>query len=233
MSEKSPFKKENLETIDIEKKRGLLEELNVPPRVIKFLKENSRNLQIAAVCIVVLILGWTWFDYYQESQKESSTALLQTALKETDSGKRNQLLNDVITKYSRTDAALWSRLELAHDAYDDGKLDEAATKYESVLKSLSSSNPLSPLVLYSLAQTYESSNDFDKALGAYERLVKYTGFVAEGHLGSGRMYERKGEQQQARASYEKIKDVPNVPEPIMDWVADKLTKLPAGKEITE
>lgn len=233
MSEKSAFKKENVETIDIEKKRGLLEELNVPPQVIRFLKENSKNLQIAAVCIVVAILGWTGFDYYQEAQKEASTALLQTALKETDGEKRNQLLNDVITQYSRTDAALWGRLELAHDAYDAGKLDEAATKYESVLKSLSSSNPLSPLVLYSLAQTHEGLKDIDKALDAYARLTEYTGFVAEGHLGSGRMYEKKGELQQARASYEKIKDVPGVPAPIMDWVADKLTKLPAAKEIAE
>jgi predicted negative regulator of RcsB-dependent stress response len=233
MSDKSASKKENVETIDIEKKRELLEELNVPPQVIKFIKKNSRNLQIVAVCIVVAILAWTAYDYYREAQKDSSTALLQTALKETDSEKRDQLLNDVATQYSGTDAALWSRLELAHNAYDGGKLDEAATKYESVLKSLSSSNPLSPLVLYSLAQTYEASKEIDKALGAYTRLIKYTGFAAEGHLGSGRMYEKKGDLQQARASYEKIKDVTGVPEPIMDWVADKLTKLPAGKEVAE
>ena len=227
MNEESRFGKEKMQTIDIEKKRGLLEELNVPPKVIKFIHENARNLQLAAVAIVVVILGWSAFDYYHESRRESSSAALYEAMQEADLSKRQELLQNVMNQYSGTDAAVWSRLELAHMAFDAENLEDAAGQYEKVRASLSSSDPLLPLVLFSLAQTYEAAGKVDKALESYALLQNYPGFAAQGFMGAGRMLEDKGDVSAAREAYAKIKELTDVSEPVQDWVADKLARLGA------
>lgn len=147
MAGQDPVGREEQETIDIEKKDGLLEELNVPPKAIKFIRENARNLQLAGVALVVLVLAWSAYDYHREAQREAATARLHTAMQEVELGKRNELLQGVITEYPRSDAAQLAALEIAHVAYDDGRLDEAAAGYGRVLDDLSGSNSLRPLVL--------------------------------------------------------------------------------------
>ena len=67
MAENNSFADSKEKTIDIEHKDSLLDELELPPYLIKFIRENSQRLQIAAVCIVILILGWTYYDYHVQN----------------------------------------------------------------------------------------------------------------------------------------------------------------------
>ena len=228
MSGESPVAREEQATIDIEKKDGLLEELNVPPAAIKFIRENARNLQLAGAALVVLILAWSAFDYYRETQREASTSLLHTAMQEVELGKRNELLQGVIAQYPRTDAAQLAALELAHVAYDEGKLEEAAAGYERVLKALAGSNTLRPLVLYSLAQTQEVSGQLDQALASYSKLEEYPGFAVEALLGQGRLHERQGNAASARQAYEKVNGLEAVEPAVKELVSGRLAGLPAA-----
>jgi len=205
---------------------GLLEELNIPPKVIRFIRENAKNLQIGFAALVVVVLAWAAYDYYSEVRRESSSVLLQQALKEEDIAKRVELLQGVVAEYPGSDAAVWSKTELAHADYDGGKFIDAAKKYEEVLNDLSSDNPLTPMVQFSLAQTYEAANEYDKALSAYTRLLTFPGFEGEGYLGQGRMYEKKNDLAHAREAYENLNALPNVSESVKEWAKDKLAKMP-------
>ena len=121
MSAQSLFSKKDIKPIDPERKRDLLDELNLPPKLVSFIRENARNLQIACICIAVVVLGWVLYDNYTDMQESKSASLLAAALQESSIEQKTQELARVIEEYPRTDSALWSRVELAHLEYQDGK----------------------------------------------------------------------------------------------------------------
>lgn len=199
MSKQSAFDRDTLNTIDIES-RDVLEELHLPPQLAAFIRKNAKNLQIALSCLLLLILAWTGIDYYLEGKRQESTALLAQAMKNTETDRSAQL-EQVISQYSGSDAALWAQLELGHLAFNNGNFTEAANKYSAILADLSSDNPLVPLVRFSLARTYENNASYDLALELYQELVKTPGFTGEGHLGLGRIYEQKKDTAKAKEYY--------------------------------
>ncbi len=201
--------------------RGLLEEFNIPPHIASFLRENAKNIIILAGCIVVLILAWSAYDHYRETKQDKTAALLTTALSEENKEIRAQLLEDILQNHSGTDAAVWSELELGHLDYDAGKFTEAAEKYKSVLGKVKAKNPVTPLVHYSLAHAFESMDNMDQALLAYQNLGKTTGFEDVANSAIGRIYEEKGETTLAIEAYEKVNDSTLT----TGWVKDKLAEL--------
>lgn len=204
MSDNSAFSKKRLENVaPVNDRGGLLEELNLPPQVVSFIRQNKKNLQILAACMVAAVLAWTVYDYYTETQREKSSSQLAVALQEKQDEARAQALQQIGTDYSRTAAALWSRFELAHIKYRAGNLDEAIIMYSELLSDLASDNPMLPLVKFSLGQTLESKGDLDQALAQYRELSGIPGFVDEGFAGLGRVYELQNEPAKAREAYEK------------------------------
>ena len=117
MAEQSSLVGKEEKTIDIERKESLLDELNLPPIVTRFIRENARNLQIVAGCIVLLVFAWTYFDYYTETRENNASSALSLAVQEADDAARVELLQGVVNDFSGTDAALWSRVEQAHVAF--------------------------------------------------------------------------------------------------------------------
>ena len=63
MSAQSLFSKKNIESQQPDTLTGLMEEMNLPPGLIAFVRKNSRSLQIGLTCIVVLVLAWVFYDY--------------------------------------------------------------------------------------------------------------------------------------------------------------------------
>lgn len=227
MTDNSPFSKKSIETVNSEMGRGLLEEMNLPPQVISFIRQNRKNLQILGAGLVVAILAWTFYGSYAETQRDESAARLAVALQDKEDASRAQALQQIITDYSSTDAALWSRFELGHIDYNSGKLAEAAARYSMVLEDLESESPLRPLVQFSLAQTFEQKGDLDQALVFYLEIAKMPGFAEEGYAGLGRVYEAKNEPAKAREAYENYLAVAQSRSRVSqaELIEDKLLKL--------
>jgi predicted negative regulator of RcsB-dependent stress response len=234
MTKPSAFDKKQIQTAVLGEKRSILDELHLPPEVASFIRNNSKTLIVVALCMVLMILGWTFYKNYTKSRNDKAAAALVAAMQVTEEAKRIQEIDRVVTEFSGTDAAHWGRLELAHIDYQSNNFESAAMKYKAVLDDLSADSGLVPLVIYSIGQAYEQLQDVDSAIEYYQTLAKTPGFAGEGYLGLGRLYEEKEELEKAREVYEKYltllneKASTNQTGQTRNMVEDKLATLKTG-----
>lgn len=224
MTQQGAFDPKNILQSTVEK-RGLLEELNIPPKAITFIRANQRTIQIAAAATVAIILAWNGYTYYIQKREDSSAAQFAAAIQLVDSESKTGSLNAIIDDYSGTGAAVWATIELAHEALAGQRYGEAASMYKKALDALGSGNIGAPLVQLNLAQAYEGNNDLDKALAIYSKLSGVSGFVTEGLIGTARVSEKLGRKDEAVAAYKKIKADENNSPATTEWVDYKLSVL--------
>jgi predicted negative regulator of RcsB-dependent stress response len=118
-------------------------------------------------------------------------------------------LEEVLSQFPGTDAAVTAGVWLADAQFHLGKLDEAAAGYEEYLKASPKGTPLRTLALESLGYVYEAKKDFDKALDAFDRMSKEAAGEpnkARAELHRGRVLELQGKKQEAAAAFRKVKD---------------------------
>ena len=121
----------------------------------------------------------------------------------------------------------WSKLELGHIDYQNGRFDEATAKFKGILDELSPSSPLAPLTRLSLAQSYEEGGQYDQAIAQYNLLKKDAGFRQQANLALGRIFMAKGEESQARKVYEELLQGPHLSRPVQQKALLFLS-LPSG-----
>jgi len=202
MSEKTPPLQMEILNKPLQK-HGLLEEFNLPPKVITFLRNNKRQIVAGLFCLVAAILGWSYYKNYTGERNDRAAALLAGAMAENSLEARAVLLENIVGEYGRTGAARWAEIELGHLAFTNGNFTEALRRYQAVLAGISSKNPLLPLVQLSLAQTHESLGAQAEALVAYGKLAELQGFAGDAYLAMARIHEEQGDPQQAREMYDK------------------------------
>lgn len=203
MSDNDIFSKESVHNKLLEKK-GLLEQLQIPQPIIVFLRKNSQALQLGAGCLVLLIFAWNGYQYYDAKQIEKSTAMLAQALKETTEDGKIKALEKVLSEYPRRQAGIWSRLELAHLDFMAGRYQKAIDQYKQAQDSLGTNNPLTPLVIYSLALTYEADAKPGEAINHLEKLTSISGFSDLAYLAMARIHESRGDLTKAKEHYGKV-----------------------------
>lgn len=229
MTEHTVFSKKHAETM-AQDQRAILEELNLPPEVIKFLRGNAQIIQIVLIVAVLAILGWEGYGKYTSTQQNRSANMLYEAMK-VDGDQRVTQLKALSAKYGASGSGLWGTIELGHVAFKEGKFDEAASLYESTLGSVSADSPLFPLVQYNLAQAYENLQDQAKAKAAYQKLAEIKGFSGEAMLGLARIAEIEGKPDEARTQYQAYVDLPETKAgPTKEWAQDKIHTLTPKKE---
>lgn len=214
--------------IDIEKKNGLLEELNLPPQAIKFIRSNSKNIQIVVASLVILILAWSYYDYYNQAKKDKAALALSTAVEQKDNVVRLESLSSVAKEYSGTSAALWGRLEEGHLAFQEGRYAEALAIYQDVHDDLSRSNPLRPLVLYALAMAHENGGQLEQALVNYQELAENEGFKSMALFSEGRVYELLGDQVNALRVYRQVAEDKDFSSQNRSLIEEKINTLQAN-----
>lgn len=225
MTQENIFTKRHVEP-GSDAKRELLEQLNLPPKMITWLRANSTRIQIGLVVGACLSLAWSGYGQYREAQREKSTAAMFNAMQANDGAERSAMLQEVIKQYPKAEAGTWAQVELAHAALKAGNHAEAIAGYQKVLGQLSADHPLIGLLTYSLAQAYEQSNDLENAKKQYEKLSAMAGFDGEGYLGLGRIAESNKDTAKAKEMYEKYIALPDVTDgPTKKWVVAKIAKL--------
>jgi predicted negative regulator of RcsB-dependent stress response len=183
--------------------------------------------------VVVLVLAWIFYDYYTEMQEKKGASLLASGLQTESTEQRIAVLENVIKDYGRTDAARWSKLELAHLDYKEGRFEAAAAKYKAILDALPANNSLVPLARLNLAQSYEEAGQVDQAIAQYIILKKSAGFTNQAYWGLGRMYIAKEDTVQARKALEELlNSLDETSEPgLRSQVEAKLASLDASKPV--
>jgi predicted negative regulator of RcsB-dependent stress response len=201
MAGQSAFDKQQLQEISSHGGSGLLEHLNLPPAVIRFVKKHKKNLQNGAIIAGVVVIGLTMYSSYRTNRIEKASAALAVAMQATGAEKQ-QGLTSVAADFSGTPSALWADAELGHGLIKEGKYKEAAELYGAVRKKTNASDPLFALLTFSLAQANEAGGDLAAAALEYKALQKIAGYEGEGFTGLARIYESQGKGREALAVYE-------------------------------
>ncbi|PID76052.1 MAG: hypothetical protein CSB23_00395 [Deltaproteobacteria bacterium] len=198
MSKETVFNKRLTEETTMDKVEGVLEQFNIPPAAITFIRRHKRSIQASIAVIVVAVVAWSLYGSYVEKRKEAAANALFLADAAPDAEKSAALVK-VAEEYKDTSSSLWAEIELAHFAMESGRFDEAAKKYAALAKKLKENNPAKPLVVYGLAQAYEAENDYAEATAQYEYLKNLKGYEAIGFYGLSRLETAQGNTDRAIA----------------------------------
>jgi len=222
--EQSAFTKKHVEEVS-PSKRTLLDELNLPPKLTEFIRQNENPIKIVLIVILVLICANTFWDYYSQKQKDHSTSSLAQAMSETEDATRIEQLKKVVDQYSGSGAALWGEVTLAQQMLEDGQYQEAVNKYNGIIDDVSADNPIYPLVRHDLARAYELQGEAENSLKQYTALRDIEGFTTIGYLGEARLYEQMGNKDQAKDAYEKALTQQDLSPAVQEWLAYKLDNI--------
>ena len=225
MAEDNTYLQKDILSKPLETTHGLLEEFNLPPKVIKFLRTNRNNIFYAIAAVMIAILAWSYYGHYVADRNDQAAALLSQAVKQDNVEQRAVMFNKVVADYGQTGSATWAKIELGHLSFDRGDYDDAINRYQVVLDSLSSGSPLLPLVQYNLAQAFENKKSFKEALAAYLELTELNGFNGEAYLSLARIYEVQGVLAQAKAMYKKVIDLEGVSASVKESAKAKLARI--------
>lgn len=201
MNEQSAFNQKVVAEQAYSETSGLLDQLNLPPGVIRFIRENQKAIQITATVLIILVVAGSLYKSYRTKRFENAASSLALAL-EAEGGARIKSLKQVADEFSGTPSALWATTELGHQALKETRYTEAIKDYSLVLEKTSSSDPMYNLVSYGIAQANEAAKNYEAAAVAYSTLKDTLGYKDLGYRGLARVYESQGKNDKALAVYE-------------------------------
>ncbi|KJR98070.1 MAG: hypothetical protein VR65_21410 [Desulfobulbaceae bacterium BRH_c16a] len=191
MASENAFNKRLTAETTMDKVEGLLEHFNLPPKVIAFIRANQRIIQISLAIVIAAVVFGALYSSYRERIREEASSTLAKAMQQSDEG-RAEALNKVVEEYASTSSALWAKIELAHLDMKNGSFSAAGDKYGKVLADLKKTNPLYPLVLFGMAQSFEADKKYTEATTQYDLLKAYKGFEHIAYSGMARIEEMQG-----------------------------------------
>jgi predicted negative regulator of RcsB-dependent stress response len=200
MASGNAFNKKLTVETHMDKVEGLLEHLNLPPKAIDFIRLNQRLIQIGIAVIVVGVVFWSLYGAHRERIREEASSALSLAL-QSDQNTQAEALLAVADKYAGTSSARWASVELAHLDMKNGSFEEASKKYQAILSDVKTSNPMYPLILFSLAQSMEEAQRYQEAYNQYDLLKNLKGFELIAYTGMGRIEEAQDNTDKAIAVY--------------------------------
>ncbi len=200
MASESAFNKRLAEETNMDKVEGLLEHLNLPPKVIDFIRKYQRHIQIAFAIIIVGIVSLSLYTSYRKGEIEEAASALSTAMQNKGEAKALSL-TQVAEEYDNTTSAQWAKIELAHLDMKNGAYAAAAEKYLVELSELDKNDPLYALLLFGAGQALEAENKYDSAAEHYDLLKEIKGYEHIGYIGLARIQEMQGNLDKAGTLY--------------------------------
>ncbi len=229
MSEESSFSLKHASEEAYVEPSGVLDQLNLPSSVVKFLRENKRLIQVTGAVTVVLVVSISLYQSYQQSRLENAASSLAISM-EAEADVKVKALEHVVSEFDGTPSAQWASIELGHIAMQAGEFDKAASLYSQVKQNVSASNPMLGLLTYGIAQAHEAGKKYAEASSSYKDLKTIAGYQDEGYLGMARVFEVQGEKEKAIGVYEEYLGTflgENSNERAKSMIQEKITRLQA------
>lgn len=224
MDESNAFTKRHVEEVTAAE-RTLLDELNLPPAVKKYILDNAKFLQFSFILIVGAICGWSYFNYHTETKNDQAAQQLSQALLATDAEQKIISLEKLAEGYPGTGSALWARMSLAGDYIKRGEYGNAISILQEANQEINRNNPLFPLLQQFSGVAYELNGDYGQAVEFYKNLTSLPGFSTLGYTETGRIYELTGKMGEAKDFYEKAKSSENINPDQQAWLQEKINNL--------
>ncbi len=227
MSGQNAFDLKNISEQAYSETSGVLDQLNLPSGVVRFIRGNKKTIQIAAATLVIAVVAGSLYKSYREQRLESAASDLSAAML-TDGEGKSGALQQVAADYSGTPSALWASVELGHEAMKNGEYSQAVEMYTAVRAKVKETNPMFGMLTYGIAQANEAAVDYSAASAAYTELKEVAGYQDEGYRGMGRVFEAQGDNAKALSVYEEYMGTflgENTNEQLKKSVQEKITRL--------
>ncbi len=202
MNQQSAFDRNHIEKEAVAETEGLLDQFNLPPAVISFIRENQRAIWVVVGCIALAVTAVSLYGTYRSYREDKAASALTLALKAEGEDKKQQI-EQVVNEFGSTSSGFWGRIELAHLAAAEGNIAEAIEALTDIQRSVSDKDPVAPLLHYNLALLHEKNNDLNKALADLTALSGFKGFEKISYQAMGRLYEQQGSRDKALEMYRK------------------------------
>ncbi|MEN8140543.1 MAG: tetratricopeptide repeat protein [Thermodesulfobacteriota bacterium] len=224
MDESSAFTKRHIEEVTTAK-QTLLEELNLPPGVIAFLRANRVLLWAIFLAIIGGICGFRYYNYYTDNLRDNGAQALAQALDIQEEAARTTALKLVVADFDGSGAATWAKIAQAQDLAKGGELVQAQELLVDIFNGLQEGDPAYPLLLNGLGQLAEQQNELAAALSWYEKLLATPGFHAFGYIAAARVYEKMENLAKAKEMYENANTDTALQGEVKGWLASKIASL--------
>lgn len=229
MADHSAFEKLHVEEREKADLGGVLEQLNLPPTFVEFVRKHQKIIYITIGVIAIVVIVWALYGSYVDKRRaESSSALAQA--QKLEGGERLSSLESVANEYSGTGSGIWARIEIARYYMENDDFDKALQSYLTIRESIESDNPLNNLVTFGVAQAHESMENYDSAALEYEKLKKIKGYENIGYTGVARIFEVQGNLEKAINEYEQYMGTfpgSSANNPEKRYISEKLSALKA------
>lgn len=201
MTEQNVFDRRSIEMDSMSAPDGLLEQLNLPPALIKFLRQNSKAVWAVVICVTIIVVTVSLYGSYRAYRLDKAASALDAAIE--SSVDRAGQLKGVIEEYGSTPAALWAKVELVSLYDKEGEHDKAVHLLQEIDAETPEGSSLKPLITYKIGTIYEKQGVMEKALGMYTVLSQMAGFEAQAYKAMGLVNDKLGNNDQAVAMYRK------------------------------
>lgn len=188
------------------------EDLILKQAVVESLFKKNLPL-IGTIAIIIILAAAAYFGYnsYKVSKNGEAFASLakgQTAYLQENYSEAIPLLEETAENYSGMNAAGYAVFYLANSLYYQEKYDEAKVRFEEYISSYDD-NLLIPSSYAGIADCYAALENYSKAASQYEKAFNLSNYPSEkaNYLFKASLaYEKTGNLEKAKESYQKIKD---------------------------
>lgn len=201
MTEQSAFNQTQVAQKAYVEPSGVLDQLNLPPGAISFLKKNKRILQITAIVVAVVVVVGSLYRSYRLQRLEDGASSLAISM-EAEGEAKITALQHVAEEFSGTSAGLWASTELGHMAMKEKEYEKAKSYYLLVREGIKDSNPMFGLLTFGIAQADEAGKSYSSATEGYAALKEIQGYTDEGYRGMARVLEAQGDNAKALLVYQ-------------------------------
>jgi len=208
-------------------------------KAIQFITRHLKKIAAGGIIVLIILLSLFLFQRW-ESQKEEeayrkyslAVEIYQIANSPSREGPPSEYKNllekfdEVITKFPGTSSGKFSLLYKGSIQLHMGEFEEASKSYQTFLKRAGKEKLYHLFALEGLGYAYEGKKDFEKAVNAYQEILKLGGSFQWGgtYLSIGRCYEKLGKNKEALENYKAFLKV-SEKSPMSNGVLRKISLL--------
>ena len=185
-------------------------------RTFLFITHHSKPIAVGGVIVLILLLSIFFFQRWEKKNEESAYQMFNLAVetyqmvstpyREGSLQEYKNVLekfNGVLTKFPRTSFGKLSILYKGNIHLHLGEFDEALKAYQTFLQKAGKEKLYRYFAVEGSAYAYEGKKDYEKALNAYQEILKMGEGVqsADATLNMGRCFEKLGRKKEALESY--------------------------------
>lgn len=207
------------------KRRELLQKdqfITLSSRIMGHIEDQSQYYGLGLLFLILCVLsafGWTAYQNYRETKASDAYFLTLKQIDEARVGKKDAKdikfedlqkpitsFRDVVDKYASTVSGVLSSLKLGNLYYEYKQFDQALFYFKKA-KKYARDKTLLYNALYNVAYAAEALAQYEEARKYFDELssVEIEFWALSGYLGKGRCFEKLGNLEKAKETYEGLK----------------------------